>query len=97
MHENYPTVATTLYSIIAKVPLLDLFCTEVEISSRTSRQASPLSYLSRWEYIHDDQLNPSTSFHPLEFTLNFGLAKEILTKIRRRKDLTDTINFSAFL
>lgn len=80
------------YTVQAYVPLLDSFGFETDLRSYTQGTVFAQLDFDHWATMPGDPLDENVILHPLEPSPPRALAKDIMTKIRRRKGLSDNLN-----
>jgi len=91
-----PKAGAPFYVIRALIPCMDSFGFETDLRAYTQGQAFCQQVFDHWAVVPGDPLNPAVVLHPLEPSPNFALAKDFMTKTRRRKGLGDDVSVSKY-
>ncbi|EFC46247.1 predicted protein [Naegleria gruberi] len=92
--EDEPKPGTPHYILKAYVPAIDSFGLETDMRLSTKGRSFCLSKFDHWDIVPGDPLDTSITIAPLEPSPLHALAREFLLKTRRRKGLSDEINFN---
>ncbi|KAN0040587.1 hypothetical protein ACTA71_008924 [Dictyostelium dimigraforme] len=91
---DLPKPGTPLHITKALIPVLDSYGFETDLRVHTQGQAFCLSTFDHWQVVPGDPLDKSIKLRPLEPSPKLHLARELLIKTRKRKGLSEDVNFS---
>ena len=74
------------------VPVIDSFGLESDLRSNTHGQAFMQKVFHHWSVVPGDPLDGDVILHPLEPAPKMAMARDFMTKLRRRKGLSDDIS-----
>ncbi|KYR01100.1 U5 small nuclear ribonucleoprotein subunit [Tieghemostelium lacteum] len=89
-----PKPGTPLYVTKALLPVLDSYGFETDLRSHTQGQAFCTATFDQWRIVPGDPLDRNIKLKPLEPSPSQHLARELLIKTRRRKGLSEDVNFN---
>jgi len=92
--QDSPKPGTPLHITKALLPVLDSYGFETDLRSQTQGQAFCLTTFDHWQVVPGDPLDKSIKLRTLEPSPQYHLARELLIKTRRRKGLSEDVNFS---
>ncbi|KAF2070872.1 hypothetical protein CYY_007808 [Polysphondylium violaceum] len=92
--QDSPKPGTPLHITKALLPVLDSYGFETDLRSQTQGQAFCLCTFDHWQVVPGDPLDKTIKLRTLEPSPQPHLARELLIKTRRRKGLSEDVNFS---
>eukprot|EP01029_Cantina_marsupialis_P020376 TRINITY_DN4773_c0_g1_i1.p1 TRINITY_DN4773_c0_g1~~TRINITY_DN4773_c0_g1_i1.p1 ORF type:complete len:971 (+),score=330.09 TRINITY_DN4773_c0_g1_i1:186-3098(+) len=95
--QDDPVPGTPWYRIRGYLPVLDSFGFETDLRVHTQGQAFPLQMFDHWGICPGDPLDKSIVLRPLEESAPPHLARDLMVKTRRRKGLSEDVEFSKFI
>uniref|UniRef100_A0A6A7G5G1 110 kDa U5 small nuclear ribonucleoprotein component CLO-like isoform X2 n=2 Tax=Hirondellea gigas TaxID=1518452 RepID=A0A6A7G5G1_9CRUS len=91
-----PRPGTPLYFIEAYIPVIDSFGFETDLRTHTQGQAFCTSVFDHWEMVPGDPLDREVELRPLEPSPMHALAREFMTKTRKRKGLSEDVSINKY-
>jgi len=87
---------TPFVVVYAELPAIDSFGFETDLRSHTQGQAFCLQVFHRWDVVPGDPMDDSITLMPLEPHPPHKLAREFMVKTRKRKGLSDSVQYHTF-
>lgn len=95
--QDVPKPGTPLFIVRAYIPVLDANGFETDLRTHTQGQAFCLQVFSHYSVVPGDPLDTDVKLRPLEPAPPLGLARDVMLKTRRRKDLADQVTLASYL
>lgn len=92
-----PIPGTQLFLVEGFVPAIESVGLESDIRLQTQGQAMVLLHFDRWEYVPGDPLDKECELPPLRPVPYKSLARDFVTKTRKRKGLSDEPTLQKYL
>ncbi|KAI9669440.1 MAG: hypothetical protein M1831_000477 [Alyxoria varia] len=92
-----PVPGTPLYRVNGLIPVIDSFGFETDLRIHTQGQATVSCVFDRWQVVPGDPLDRTVSVRKLEPATAIELARDFVTKTRRRKGLKEDVGVSRYL
>lgn len=92
-----PVPGTPLYRVNGLIPVIDSFGFETDLRIHTQGQATVSCVFDRWQVVPGDPLDRSVSVRKLEPATAIELARDFVSKTRRRKGLKDEVGVARYL
>ena len=94
---DVPKPGSPFYVVRAYVPVIESFGLETDLRILTQGQAFCQQVFDHWTIVPGDPLDRDVVLHPLEPSPEIALAKDFVTKTRRRKGLPDTVSVARYV
>ncbi|KAJ1921098.1 hypothetical protein H4219_000957 [Mycoemilia scoparia] len=94
--QDTPKPGSPLYTVMALIPVIDSFGFETDLRAHTNGQAFCLQMFDHWQVVPGDPLDEEIVLRPLEPSPAQHLARDFMTKTRRRKGLSDSVVISKY-
>lgn len=92
-----PVPGTPLYRVEGLIPVIDSFGFETDLRIHTQGKATVSCVFDRWSVVPGDPLDRSVSVKKLEPATAVELARDFVSKTRRRKGLKDEVGVARYL
>ena len=96
LSEN-PVPGTPLYRVTGLVPVIDSFGFETDLRIHTQGKATVSCVFDRWSVVPGDPLDRSVQVKKLEPATAIELARDFVSKTRRRKGLKEEVGVARYL
>ncbi|SPO23817.1 probable ribosomal elongation factor EF-2 [Ustilago trichophora] len=95
--KDTPKPGSTLFTVKAYIPVIDANGFETDLRIATQGAAFALLTFSHWSIVPGNPTDGSIKLRPLEPAPPLGLAKDFVTKTRRRKGLPENVAVASYL
>ena len=95
--KDTPKPGSTLFTVKAYIPVIDANGFETDLRIATQGAAFCLMAFSHWSIVPGNPTDNSIKLRPLEPAPPLALAKDFVTKTRRRKGLPESIAVASYL
>lgn len=95
--QDAPVPGTPLYRVNGLIPVIDSFGFETDLRIHTQGQATVSCVFDRWQVVPGDPLDRSVNVRKLEPATAMELARDFVTKTRRRKGLKEDVGVARYL
>lgn len=95
--DDRPIPGTNLYRIEGKVPVIDSFGLETDIRVATKGQTKISFVFSHYAVVPGDPLDGDVELQPLETAVGAQLARNFVSKTRKRKGLSNSPSLAKYL
>jgi len=92
-----PVPGTPLYRVNGLIPVIDSFGFETDLRIHTQGQATVSCVFDRWQVVPGDPLDRSVNVRKLEPAGGMELARDFVSKTRRRKGLKEEVGVARYL
>jgi len=92
-----PVPGTPLYRVNGLIPVIDSFGFETDLRIHTQGQATVSCVFDRWQVVPGDPLDRSVNVRKLEPATAMELARDFVSKTRRRKGLKEDVGVARYL
>ncbi|KAJ6241086.1 u5 small nuclear ribonucleoprotein component [Anaeramoeba flamelloides] len=94
--KDYPKPGTPLSILHAYVPVMDSFSFEVDLRTSTQGLAFCQMSFDHWQVVTGNPLDTEIELTPLVISDGDSLARDYMIKTRRRKGLSEIINYAKY-
>lgn len=91
-----PRPGTPLFCVRGFIPVMDSFGFETDLRIFTQGAAMPAMTFDHWSVVPGDPLDKSVVLRPLEASPPHALARDFMTKTRRRKGLAEGVSVTKY-
>lgn len=92
-----PVPGTPLYRVNGLIPVIDSFGFETDLRIHTQGQATVSCVFDRWQVVPGDPLDRTVNVRKLEPASAMELARDFVSKTRRRKGLKEDVGVARYL
>lgn len=92
-----PVPGTPLYRVNGLIPVIDSFGFETDLRIHTQGQATVSCVFDRWQVVPGDPLDRTVNVKKLEAASATELARDFVSKTRRRKGLKEDVGVARYL
>ena len=92
-----PVPGTPLYRVDGLIPVIDSFGFETDLRIHTQGKATVSCVFDRWSVVPGDPLDRRVSVKKLEAATGVELARDFVSKTRRRKGLKEEVGVARYL